>query len=305
MAIRVIDDTKLNNIAVAIQVKDSGGQMTVDEMPTRIANIPSGGATLIPKTITQNGVYNASSDNADGYDVVTVSVPQDPYEMLTAVMNKTATEIVSDKIKELTTWSCAVNNNLQKVILSSDEFYVGSNANGTTYVFYSCRSLKMLLFPHSKHVNSSYGFGNYYAMGCTNLAIVLIHEVGNTGGSSFSGCSRIKSFIVTKTDSIQVLSNANAFSKSGISAGTGYVYVPDSLKPDYQIATNWSVYSSQIRGYQDAPNYSNSNQYTVGDVCKHNNKFYVWINLTDGNSEPTNAVDTYTDWYCVADIEVI
>ena len=43
MAIRVIDDTKLNNIAVAIQAKDSGGVMTVDEMPTRIANIPSGG----------------------------------------------------------------------------------------------------------------------------------------------------------------------------------------------------------------------------------------------------------------------
>ena len=42
MATRVIDDTKLNNIAVAIQAKDSGGQMTVDEMPTRIANIPSG-----------------------------------------------------------------------------------------------------------------------------------------------------------------------------------------------------------------------------------------------------------------------
>lgn len=37
MATRVIDDTKLQNIAVAIQSKDSGGQMTVDEMPTRIA----------------------------------------------------------------------------------------------------------------------------------------------------------------------------------------------------------------------------------------------------------------------------
>lgn len=36
MATRVIDDTKLNDIAVAIQTKDSGGQMTIDEMPTRI-----------------------------------------------------------------------------------------------------------------------------------------------------------------------------------------------------------------------------------------------------------------------------
>ena len=42
MATRVIDDTKLNNIAVAIQAKDNGGQMTVDQMPTRIASIPTG-----------------------------------------------------------------------------------------------------------------------------------------------------------------------------------------------------------------------------------------------------------------------
>lgn len=39
MAIRVIDDTKLQNIAVAIQSKDNGGQMTVDEMAGRIEDI--------------------------------------------------------------------------------------------------------------------------------------------------------------------------------------------------------------------------------------------------------------------------
>ena len=49
MATRVIDDTKLNNIAVAIQAKDGGGQMTIDEMPTRIANIPTGGGAKTQK----------------------------------------------------------------------------------------------------------------------------------------------------------------------------------------------------------------------------------------------------------------
>jgi len=39
MATRVIDDTKLQNIAVAIQSKDSGGKMTVDEMPDRIETL--------------------------------------------------------------------------------------------------------------------------------------------------------------------------------------------------------------------------------------------------------------------------
>ena len=49
MATRIIDDNKLNNIAVAIQAKDNGGQMTVDEMPTRIENIPSGGGVKTQK----------------------------------------------------------------------------------------------------------------------------------------------------------------------------------------------------------------------------------------------------------------
>jgi hypothetical protein len=40
MATRVIDDSKLDAIAVAIQTKDNGGQMTVDEMPGRIEAIP-------------------------------------------------------------------------------------------------------------------------------------------------------------------------------------------------------------------------------------------------------------------------
>lgn len=35
-----------------------------------------GGATLIEKSITSNGVYDASSDQADGYSKVTVSVAQ-------------------------------------------------------------------------------------------------------------------------------------------------------------------------------------------------------------------------------------
>lgn len=37
-------------------------------------NVPSSTPTLITKNITQNGTYNASSDNADGYSSVTVNV---------------------------------------------------------------------------------------------------------------------------------------------------------------------------------------------------------------------------------------
>ena len=54
MATRVIDDNKLNNIATAIQAKDNGGVMTVDEMPARIAAIPSQDMTLINSLIDRS-----------------------------------------------------------------------------------------------------------------------------------------------------------------------------------------------------------------------------------------------------------
>jgi hypothetical protein len=50
----------LTNLATCINSIQTGG----------------GGSTLITKTITANGTYNASSDNADGYSQVTVTVPQ-------------------------------------------------------------------------------------------------------------------------------------------------------------------------------------------------------------------------------------
>lgn len=73
-----IDGSSLDAIVNAINAKISGSaKMTPAQMVAAIQSIPTGGggsATLIDKTITSNGVYNASDDNADGYKKVTVSV---------------------------------------------------------------------------------------------------------------------------------------------------------------------------------------------------------------------------------------
>lgn len=55
-----------------IQV-DSNGKVIMLGGKALVAN-EGGSATLITKNITQNGTYNASSDNADGYSSVTVNV---------------------------------------------------------------------------------------------------------------------------------------------------------------------------------------------------------------------------------------
>jgi hypothetical protein len=56
----------------------AGCELIAQKFETELYNhFISGGssATLITKNITENGTYNASSDNADGYSSVTVNVP--------------------------------------------------------------------------------------------------------------------------------------------------------------------------------------------------------------------------------------
>ena len=72
-----------NNIASAYTAcNNKGATMPVTQNSANLATCINsisgggGGSTLITKTITANGTYNASSDNADGYSQVTVTVPQ-------------------------------------------------------------------------------------------------------------------------------------------------------------------------------------------------------------------------------------
>lgn len=77
MADYKVTDTNLTSIANAIRTKTgkSSSMAFPDEFVSEINSISTGGTTLITKSISENGTYSASSDNADGYSSVTVSVP--------------------------------------------------------------------------------------------------------------------------------------------------------------------------------------------------------------------------------------
>lgn len=53
----------------------SNGLHNVAVYANALINVPTGGSTLITKTITTNGIYAAVNDHADGYSTVTVNVP--------------------------------------------------------------------------------------------------------------------------------------------------------------------------------------------------------------------------------------
>lgn len=62
-----------------------------------------GGSTLITKSITQNGTYNAQDDNADGYSQVTVSVSGGGSGSDTFIPQYTETKILDNSVGSITT----------------------------------------------------------------------------------------------------------------------------------------------------------------------------------------------------------
>jgi hypothetical protein len=72
------------------------GKVYISSGGKALLSTGSGSATLITKTITQNGIYNASSDNADGYSSVTVNVggtPTGKYQLFERVKEQNNLEI--------------------------------------------------------------------------------------------------------------------------------------------------------------------------------------------------------------------
>ena len=77
MANYKVSGDDLTTIANVIRTKGgtSAGLSFPDGFVTAISNIPTGQQpTLVTKSISSNGTYAASSDNADGYSSVTVNV---------------------------------------------------------------------------------------------------------------------------------------------------------------------------------------------------------------------------------------
>lgn len=72
--------TNISNIETGITPTgtlsiSTNGTYDVTNYASASVNVSGQSPTLITKTITSNGTYNASSDNADGYSQVTVAVP--------------------------------------------------------------------------------------------------------------------------------------------------------------------------------------------------------------------------------------
>lgn len=112
--------------------------------------------------------------------------------------------------------------------------------------FSTCAALTSVTIPKATSLPSQCLYN------CTSLQKIDLPAVTSISDSVFMMDSKLTAVILRST-TLVTLGNKSAFSSSGISAGTGYIYVPSSLVSSYKAATNWSTYASHIRAIEDYP----------------------------------------------------
>lgn len=112
--------------------------------------------------------------------------------------------------------------------------------------FSSCPALTSVTIPKVTSLPSQ-GLYN-----CTALQKIDLPAVTSISDSVFMMDSKLTA-VILRSATLVTLGNKSAFSSSGISAGTGYIYVPSSLVASYKAATNWSTYAAQIRAIEAYP----------------------------------------------------
>lgn len=155
-----------------------------------------GSAVLINKNISSNGTYNASSDNADGYKKVVVSVPNPSTGSLSITSNNTY---------DVTNYASAVVNVPQGItptgtlnITSNDTYDVTNYASAVVNVSggYDLLDIVKKTEPSGDVVldsDSNFNVRTYFFQGCTGITSFSSNKAKELGGYSFQKCSNMTS----------------------------------------------------------------------------------------------------------------
>lgn len=278
---KLVDSTQLDAdlTSVANAIRTKGGTSAQLAFPAGFVSavhaIPTGGtATLISKSITENGTYNAAIDNADGYSSVTVNVQGSGGYTNDDFADRTKPVGVVNVPADVREGSGEGNLKWQ-YLLAGRAGITTVNFPYTTIVptgfclrctsltqinaplvttmfgnaFQLCSGLVYAVFPKLKSFQGSSAFAS-----CTSLAAADFGGNASTSQSrdgfyaayTFSGCTRLTTLIL-RGNAVWKLSNTNTFNNTPFASGKagGTLYVPQSLISSYQSATNWST----ILGY--------------------------------------------------------
>lgn len=263
MATRIIDDTKLQNIAIAIQGKDGGGQMTVDEMPARIASMSmvlfsSKGRQYtrtveIPNNVTTIGDY--AFEGCTGLTNITLSdslttINQGAFSDCTGLTNITlsdslatinqgafsgCTGLTEIDLKNVTTflgyYHFQICSLLRKVI--------GKKVTSTAHSFYFCTALQTAILSNVSTI------GQNTFLFAKALENVDCRNVDKISLGAFVRCEQLNLIDLTSRATPPTLESAGVFDNTN---NTWIAVVAnDTIKADSQNATNWSTFASHFR----------------------------------------------------------
>ena len=259
MAIRIIDDAKLQSIAVAIQGKDNGGQMTVDEMPGRIEAIPAGSPTVLNPALVLwdwEGAKLAEYSAEDALALTELPAPDTlpayadvDHELLLfqkwnwSLANiKTWMQNHEDETLDVgaiyTTMDGQDHNYWNSPRLDTAKT-ISMQKRGTASIganaFHSCHSLTRINIPDGVTGIESSAFYNCYSLTRINIP----DGVASIGNDTFNLCEALCDIL---NESKSTLSNTNAF--NGLPENYR-IYVPRANLSWFETATNWSTIYTQ------------------------------------------------------------
>ena len=208
MATRVIDDSKLNAIAVAIQSKDNGGQMTVDEMPGRIEAIPTGSPTVLNPALVLwdwEGTKLAEYSAEDALTLTELPAPSTLPAYATADHDLLLFQSWNWSLANIKTWIQnheGETRDVGAIYTTTDEqnhnywgnprlsgaATVNIHKHGTASIgnsaFQNCRSLTQINIPDGVTSIGNSAFQNCYSL----TAINIPNGVTSIGSNAFQRC---------------------------------------------------------------------------------------------------------------------
>ena len=261
---KLTDTQHYSDIADAIRAKTGGsGTMTPAEMPTEIANIPSGGGMDEDLEALIEGT--ASGD-------IEISLPEQCLGLglyFKSDINSGVTKLTLKTVKTLGDVS-ATYAGLMVDRANFTELHLPDCTNLciqrkssqststwpelTLFDAPNITSLGVNAFNNAQHLENvvltnALNIGNAAFASC-KLTTVDLPACTSIGTLAFRQNATLDALIL-RNNAVVTLAGTNALQSTPIESGTGYIYVPRDLVATYQAATNWSTFSAQFRAIED------------------------------------------------------
>lgn len=153
-----------------IEIIANGNYNVTDKASAKV-NVPE--KQLGTKTITQNGTYNASDDNLDGYSQVEVTVP---------------TVDINDYFKDTVSYKGYYSSDWQNIIKKIPPIKV--TTTDASYIFYNCQIDNFIQIDTSIVTRMD---SMFYAAFCKNIPELDASKVNYIQGA-FLNCNKLENF---------------------------------------------------------------------------------------------------------------